>query len=80
MKIPFFYWNYRVMRHITDGIECFAIHEVHYEGVVPVSRTVNSVGATGNDLEDLKGAMELYHQALDRPVLDYETLKELETA
>jgi len=47
---------------------------------VPVSCTENNVGAVGNDLEDLKGAMELYHQALDRPVLDYETLKELEAA
>jgi len=56
----------------------FSIHEVYYEDGVAFSCTQESVGSCGDNLEELKEDIESFKQALDKPVLDYETLEVIE--
>lgn len=61
-------WNYRVMR---NG-DLFAIHEVYYDENGKVEGyTQNPVCPSGESLEELKGDIEYYLEALNKPVLEY---------
>jgi hypothetical protein len=61
-------WNYRIIRFK----EYLALHEVHYEGEVPVSYSEPATSfVTEDDAADLIGALELaLKSAKELPVLD----------
>jgi len=59
-------WDYRVIEH--DGM--FTIHEVYYNDKGDItSISQDPMGPSGDTLEELKGDMEYFLQALDMPVL-----------
>ncbi len=64
-------WNYRVIEH--DGM--FTIHEVCYNGKGNItSISQDPMGPSGDTLEELKGDMKYFLQALDMPVLKKEEI------
>ena len=68
-------WNYRVLvrEYPQTQEDVFAIHEVYYdENDAPGSCTVNPVAPIGDSLEELKGVLQMYATALEKPVLRYE--------
>lgn len=75
------HWNYRVLHsiyvHESDNYKehHYAIHEVYYnDNGDPKSCTVNSVGPSGETLEELKSDLENYTKALSQPVLEYDDI------
>lgn len=59
-------WNYRVIEH--DRF--FAIHEVYYNDKGEITAiSEDSVEPSGHTLKELKGDLEYFLQALNRPVL-----------
>jgi len=85
-------WNYRVMRHKAGQLEenpdlkwdeYLAIHEVYYDKKGnPDSITKEPIKVVGDDGEDafssIKWILKEMTKALDKPILDYDTLKEIE--
>lgn len=69
-------WNYRVVRHEeNDGwSEHFEIHEVYYRDGEPVMVTEGPVTPSGETLDELRAALELYTAALQQPALDYKAI------
>jgi len=64
-------WNYRVIEH--DGM--FTIHEVCYNDKGDItSISQDPMGPSGDTLEELKGDMKYFLQALDMPVLKKEEI------
>lgn len=71
-------WNHRVLRKKDVGGEWYAVHEVYYDKKgKPTGATQDEVGPCGETLEQLKAELEMFARALDKPVLDYETLQEV---
>lgn len=67
-------WNYRIIRR-DEG---YYIHEVYYSRKnLPYRITENSMAPYGRTAEELKVDFGLMQEALKRPILDYETLKEV---
>lgn len=65
------YWNYRVI----ESEDIFRIHEVYYNekgGITAFSE--NPITPLGETLDELRGDLEYYLQALDRPVLKKEEI------
>jgi len=85
-------WNHRVIYHKADCLDnnpdlswdaYLAIHEVHYdENGDPISLTENPVDVGGTDGKDsligIKWTLEQMMECLNKPILDYETLQEIE--
>lgn len=78
-------WNYRVMRHrmeINGGEEFFfEIHEVYYDDKDdPDNRmwSTESIAPSAENLDELTDVIIKMQDALQKPVLDYETGKEIE--
>lgn len=80
-------WNYRVVRQITeikvDGISGyetqFGIHEAYYEEDKTCSAISEArMGPFGETLQELISDHELMAKAFTKPVLDWETRKEVE--
>jgi hypothetical protein len=81
-------WNHRVILREAGHVpgnpklkypEYIAIHEVFYnkEGI-PDSVTENAIDINGyGNLEEIKWTLERMLEALKKPILDYETLKEI---
>lgn len=71
-------WNCRVMVR-TDkqtGEKIYAIHEVYYDqDGNPESCTENPVSPMGETVDELRGDLSHYQEALAKPVLRYEDLK-----
>ena len=68
-------WNYRVIEKKDGTGTTFAIHEVYYdEEGSPYLCTINAVAPMGETLEDLRADVKFYNTALEKPVLDYETI------
>ena len=64
-------WDYRVIEH--DGM--FTIHEVYYNDKGDItSISHDPMGPSGDTLEELKGDMEYFLQALDMPILKKEEI------
>ena len=62
-------WNYRVIRHISDG--CLMIHEVYYSKKgKPEMMTENPSYPSGETLKELQEDLDIYLIAMGRPVLD----------
>lgn len=74
-------WNYRVIRRqYPDGLVIFAIHEVFYNEAGDNKRSVTAgpCWVQGETLAGLKKDMSYYKLAFGKPVLDYDTLEEVE--
>jgi hypothetical protein len=74
------YWNYRVMRVISPELPeepMYQIHEVHYEGDKPRMVMVNPAPVMSEDVAGMRWVLDKMREALDKPVLDYETLEEV---
>lgn len=75
-------WNHRVVKRTYPAPShetFFQIHEAYYyhgEGKTP-SVTVEPTAPVGETLEELRETLQRMLRALDKPVLDYETRKEL---
>jgi len=68
------YWNYRVIRKKIHGGFTFCIHEVYYENDIPTSTTTDSAAIYGQSLEDVQDTLEMYKNATEKPVLNYEDI------
>ena len=69
-------WNYRVIRRKLEDEDIYAIHAVYYDKKgKPDSVSRNPDWPLGETLEELREDLELYSQALGRPILDYEDFK-----
>lgn len=80
---PFSHWNYRVMRRAYTHKDAtteysYGIHEVYYSlDGEPDCHSENDVGIHGETVEELKKDLKNYKRALNKPVLDYKTMKEI---
>ncbi len=64
-------WDYRVIEH--DGM--FTIHEVYYNDKGDITFiSQDPMGPSGDTLEELKGDMEYFLQALNMSVLKKEEI------
>lgn len=71
-------WNYRVMRKKSKNGEVrYAIHETYYDGGKVTGWTRDAIGPRGDTLAELKNDYKFMASALKKPVLDYETGKEI---
>lgn len=74
------WYNSRKLELPKDSPEIeytYQIHEAYYDKQGKVHAiTEEEVGPSGDSIEELKRSMELYKQALDRPVLDYDNIPE----
>jgi hypothetical protein len=68
---PSSYWNYRVI----ESEDVFRIHEVCYNSKGQItSFSEDPITPLGETMEELRGDLEYYMQALDRPVLKKEEI------
>ena len=87
------HWNYRVVYHPSSTYkvgevefereEYVAIHEVHYDKdgnpELVTEEARNIIGDEGSDsLISIKWTLDKMLEALQKPILDYETLKPIE--
>lgn len=77
-------WNHRVMRQ-ADGAGAFdAIYEVYYDDKTGKVNgwTENSTGpvsdVNSNGQSELKNEIDRFMQALEKPILDWKTGKEID--
>ena len=64
-------WNYRVIKHTTDDVIYYGIHEVYYDDKQePSSYSEDSIAPYGQTLEEIKSDLEKMVTALSKPVLD----------
>lgn len=69
------YWNYRVVN--KDGY--LGIHECHYDDDGQVQYlTENAVDVIGDDVEEVKWVLHHMEANLALPIIDYETMKEIQ--
>lgn len=75
-------WNHRVMRRVCDDEVCYGVHEVFDIGDGKLSWTAEPVAPHYNETTDaeysLRADFERQLKALNWPILDYETGKEIE--
>ncbi len=65
-------WNYRVIEH--DRF--FAIHEVYYNDKGEITAiSEDPIAPAGETLDELKGALKYYQQAVKRPILKKEEIE-----
>lgn len=65
-------WNYRVIEHD----KFFAIHEVYYNDKGDIAAiSEDPIEPSGQTLKELKGDLEYFLQALNRPVLKKNKIK-----
>ena len=77
-------WNHRVVRrfypntHMDDSM-LYEIYEVYYneDGTIQ-GLTENPISIREESLEDLKTTLQRISKCLDNPIIDYDTLKEIE--
>lgn len=76
-------FNHRVMRreyvHADGEVETtYHVHEVYYDADdTPNGCTENAVSPMGETPEVLRKELAMFAAALDRPILDYDTLREI---
>ena len=82
------HWNYRVCKHFfeyneeskeiaeKDGEECYSIREVYYNEDGSIWATSNEPQSPhGESFEDLKDGILKMQMALDKEVIDLDTIK-----
>lgn len=74
-------WNYRIIKRtfeMPDGHKenQYAVYEVYYDidGLIK-ARSLNPICVAGETLEELAKDLELYAEALNKPVLDWGELE-----
>ena len=68
-------WNYRVMKKKIRGEDVFEIHEVYYHPNGGIKAwTENPIIPYGETMEELREDILMQSRALEKPVLDYDTL------
>mgnify|MGYP001614251380 CR=1 FL=1 len=70
-------WNYRLVRKVTGNGFYFAIHEAYYTNDECDYITLDGVEVGGDTITECKSEYNMMKEAFKRPVLDYETRKEL---
>ena len=74
------WYNERLMKLPADQPEIvytYQIHEAYYDKQGKVHAiTEEEVGPSGESLEELQASFELYKKALEKPVLDYDSIPE----
>lgn len=77
-------WNHRLMRHRDklpngDIDEVLVFHEVYYkDGTDEVDGwTENGITIVGETVDDIRWNLDKMIEALNKPILDYETGKEI---
>lgn len=63
-------WNYRIVRHFSNGEEWFAIHEVYYEGGRIVNWLSDPIMLISDEPLGLKDQIEQLLKAFDKDVLE----------
>jgi len=70
-------WNWRVVRKTVGGKAIYAVHEAYYDESGRVwAATEESVAAQGGSVKELEGELRQQLEALDKPVLDYDSIPE----
>lgn len=65
--------------HFEKGVDHYGIYEVYYDDNGDIDGwTETTMEPSGESLDDLKEDMRYMCAALENPVLDYETGKEIE--
>ena len=66
-------WNHRVVHQSVGGEDFYGIHEVFYDDEGKANMvTQEAVGAWGDDIPGLQETLEWMHNALDKPILEYD--------
>jgi hypothetical protein len=63
-------WNYRVVMQEANGYKSLGLREIYYnedDSIFAMSR--EDEAPLGDDIEDLRGDLEIMMEALDKPVL-----------
>ena len=69
------HWDYRVVRRVIAGEPELSIHEAYYRDDGSVRAiTEDPVGVHGSTMEELVDDSNAYFRALDKPVLDYDSI------
>ena len=74
------HWNYRVMSHFDADMDehYFEIHEVYYNDLEEVINWGEESSCPfGEDASSLQKTVKMMNDAFNKPVLDYETGKEI---
>ena len=74
-------WEYRVVERITSHpqigeVVWHEIIEVYYDDDGKLDATSDKICPAGDTVEDLREDLELMLEALDKPVVSYQELKE----
>ena len=65
------YWNYRVVRKVSEGDSYFEVHEVYYTDDDRIEGwSVEPMSPSGNTFEELGKDLAYMTQALERPLLE----------
>ena len=76
-------WNYRVVKTThkigEEIIDSYGIHEAYYDNDIITSVTESPINIYSEEgMEGLRKEFEGLRKALECPVIDYDTLKEIE--
>lgn len=71
-------WGYRLIKYHYSGLDFLEIHEVHYKDNGEIGVHIPANIPCGETIEELEEGIELLKFAFERPILDSETLKEIE--
>ena len=70
-------WDYRVIKHIDEGVVSYQIHEVYYdEDQLIKSWTENSIKPYGETPDELKEDILMQLQAFQKPILEFNLCKD----
>tara|TARA_R110000803_G_scaffold90401_6_gene157771 strand:- start:4896 stop:5255 length:360 start_codon:yes stop_codon:yes gene_type:complete len=63
----------------VDGYDTLTINEVYYEEDKPETWTKNPVNLSGDSIEELRDMLQDMLKALDKDILDYEPIGEMDS-
>lgn len=68
-------WNHRVVVKKVGGENHYGIHEVYYDSNGnPTACTEDPVHPFGETFEELAAEIQYFSQALEKPLLDYDSI------
>ena len=74
------YWNYRILRKKWKKISTYKymLCEVYYDkNGKPKAKSQNSISIDGEEKQEVIDTIKLIQLAINKPILDYDTLKEI---
>ena len=73
-----YHWDYRVIRRSREEAEdYYAIHQVSYEGGKIITITERPASLQGKNIAALQQVLGMIKEALEKPILDAETIFKL---